>query len=186
MRGLFSAAALVLVSGAGVAGPDVTVPEFSAINAHAGADVMIHYGKTQRVAVIKGDLKRGHITVKDGRTLDISGCDGFCMGTHSLKVEVTVPRLDSVIAHSGGSAEADGNFPKVPKLYVKAHSGGDVDVMAMPADFVEVEAHSGGDAKVTALNTLKARAHSGGDVTYKGHPPHVDASTNSGGDINGE
>lgn len=180
------AAAALLLCSAAQADSDIKVPPFSSIAASAGADVKLSYGPVQRVTLIKGDLKRGRIEVRDGHTLTITGCEGICIGNHALKVEVVAPRIESVVAHSGADIEARGNFPKVPMLYVKANSGGDADAEAIPADSVDAEANSGGAVKVKALNSLKARASSGGDVTYTGHPPHIDADTHSGGDISGK
>lgn len=169
------------------AGTDVNVPHFTDLAAQAGATVKLIYGPSQRVSVIKGDLKSGRIEVKDGHRLEISGCDGyFCWGSHQLVVEVVTPHVDSVTAHSGADINASGNFPKQPHLSVQAHSGGDVDVRAIPAETVEAQANSGGDAHVNALSSLNAQANSGGDVHYVGHPAHINSQSNSGGDVTSE
>jgi hypothetical protein len=182
---LFLAAATLMASAA-FAGTDVKVPPFSAITATSGVDVTLIYGPSPRVTVIQGDISKARIEVRDGHTLEISGCNGLCVFHKTLKVEVVAPRIDGVVAHSGADVAARGNFPKVPNLHVTAHSGGDVDAFAIPADTVDVNANSGGDAKVTALVSLNANANSGGDITYRGHPPHANIKTSSGGDINGE
>ncbi len=180
-------AAPLLLGSVSFAGTDVSVPPFSSLTADSGANVKLVYGPAQRVTLIKGDLNRGHIEVKDGHTLEISGCRGtFCWGLHKFDVEVVTPKIESVVAHSGADVNASGNFPKEPHLSVQAHSGGDVDVSAIPADAVDVQAHSGGSARVKALSSLNAQAHSGGDVNYVGHPAHVNSQTNSGGDITGQ
>lgn len=176
----------LLLCTAAFAGTDITVPPFTGLNVHSGADVKLIYGPTQRVTLIKGDLKKGRIQVKDGKTLDISGCEGFCWGHHDFEVDVVTPQIEAVVAHSGADVKASGNFPKQPSLNVQAHSGADVDLDAIPADAVNVVAHSGGSAHVKALTTLNAKAHSGGDVTYSGHPAHINSQTNSGGDISGD
>lgn len=179
-------AAPLLLCSAALAGTDVVVPPFTSLTAHSGADVKLIYGPNQRVTVIKGDLKKGKIQVKDGHTLDIAGCEGFCWGGNTLHVEVVTSKIEAVVAHSGADVTASGNFPKQPHLSVQAHSGGDANLAAIPADTVDVVAHSGGSADVKALSTLNAQAHSGGDVTYSGHPPHINSQTNSGGDISGK
>lgn len=181
-----AAAAILLLTTASFAGTDVPVPPFSKLLAHSGADVKLIYGPKERVTVIRGELKDGYIQVKDGSTLEISGCKSFCMFHKALVVEVVAPRIESVIAHSGADISATGNFPKEPHLVVQAHSGGDVNVTAIPADTVDVQAHSGGDAHVKVLSTLNAQAHSGGDVTYSGHPAHINSQTNAGGSVSGE
>jgi hypothetical protein len=179
-------AAPLLLCSAALAGTDVAVPQFSSLTAHSGADVKLIYGPNQRVTVVKGDLKKARIEVKDGHTLDIAGCDGWFCWNNTLHVEVVTPKIEAVVAHSGADVTASGNFPKQPHLSVQAHSGGEADLTAIPADTVDVVAHSGGSAHVKALSTLNAQAHSGGDVTYFGHPVHINSQTNSGGDINGK
>jgi hypothetical protein len=186
IRFITAIAAAALLMGASFAGTDLKLAPFSAINAHAGAQVTLHYGPVQRVTVITGDLKVAKIQVTGGSTLDISACEGFCWGSHTLKLDIVSPRIDSIVAHSGGGVAAEGDFPKLPKLAVTAHSGGAVNAGAIAADQVDVTAHSGGSARVKALQTLNAQAHSGGSITYSGHPAHVNSQTNSGGSISGE
>lgn len=178
--------AALLLGGVSFAGTDVAVPPFSSISAHSGANVKLIYGPNQRVTVTKGNLKKGKIEVNDGHTLDIAGCDGWFCWNNTLHVEVVTPKIEGVVAHSGADVIASGSFPKQPHLNVQAHSGGDVDLAAIPADTVDVEAHSGGSADVKAFSSLNAKAHSGGDVTYAGHPAHINAQSNSGGDISGK
>ncbi len=168
---------------AAVAGTGVAVPPFSGLVAHSGAEVKLIYGPKQRVSVTKGDPKKGRIEVKDGHTLDIAGCNGWFCWNNTLHVEVVTPKIDAVEAHSGANVTASGNFPKQPHLKVQAHSGGDANLAAIPADTVDVQANSGGSAQVKALSTLNAEANSGGDVTYSGHPAHLNSQTNSGGEV---
>ncbi len=180
-------AAPLLLGTAAFAGTDVSVPHFTDINANSGANVKLVYGPNQRVTVIKGDLSKGRIRVKDGGTLEVSGCTGFaCWGNHNLTVEVVTPRVESVSASSGADVKASGNFPKQPHLNVHASSGGDVDVRVIPADTVDAHASSGGDAHVQALTTLNGSANSGGDVRYTGKPTHINSQSNSGGDVTSE
>lgn len=179
-------AAPLLLSAFAFAGTDVPVSSFSGISANSGADVKLIYGPTQRITVVKGDLKKARIQVKDGKTLEISGCTGFCWGNNTLEVEVVTPKIDAIVAHSGADVKATGAFPRQRYLYVQAHSGGDADVEAIPSDTVDVVAHSGGSARVNVLWTLNAQAHSGGDVHYSGHPPHINSQTHSGGDVSSD
>jgi hypothetical protein len=180
-------AAPLLLCSAALAGTDVAVPPFSSLSAHSGANVKLIYGPQQRVTVVKGDLKKGRIQVKHGNTLDISGCSGmFCWGNHSFDVEVVTPKIEAVVASSGADVTASGNFPKQPHLAVQAHSGGDANLGAIPADAVDAQASSGGSADVKVLSTLNAQANSGGDVTYTGHPAHINSQTNSGGEVSGK
>ncbi len=177
---------LVALGTASYAGTDVSVPHFFGISVHSGANVKLIYGPTQRVTLIRGDLRTGRIQVKDGKTLEISGCEGFCWGNHPFEVEVVTPKIDAVVAHRGADVKASGAFPRQLYLYVQAHSGADVDLSAVPADTADVVAHSGGEAHVKALWKLNAKAHSGGDIRYSGHPAHINSQANSGGEVSGD
>lgn len=180
-------AAPILLSAAAFAGTDVNVPHFTEVTARAGAEVKLVYGSSQRVSVLEGDLKRGRIEVKDGRRLEISGCDGsFCWGNHKLVIEVVTPQIDVVQAQSGADVTASGPFPKQAHLVVQVHSGGDADVRAIAGETVDVKASSGGDAHVQVLSRLNARASSGSDIRYTGHPANVDSQSNSGGSVSSE
>lgn len=178
-------AAAVLFTAASLAGSDVQLPAFTALNVHSGAHAVVHYGATQRVTVLKGDMKNAVIRVKDG-SLELSACNGWCFGNHELEVEIVAPKIDTLTAHSGGAIKVEGNYPKKSSLNIEAHSGGAVEASAIPAENANVQAHSGGSVHVKVLSALNAQAHSGGSISYAGRPPHVASQTNSGGSIHGE
>jgi len=185
-KSLFAAAlAGAAFSAAAFAGTDLRLASFTALNVHSGAHATLRYGKVQRVTVIKGDLKKARIEVH-GKSLDISGCEGFCIGQADLEVEISAPSVAALKAHSGGAITANGTFPKQSHLDVEAHSGGAVDADAIPADAVTATAHSGGSVRVKALSALNASANSGGAIAYTGHPVHIESHGNSGGSIAGQ
>jgi hypothetical protein len=176
-------AAFVALLTPAFAGADVHVPAFSAIEAHSGAGVILRHGPTQRVTIIKGDLKTSRIEVK-GNSLDIEGCQtwGGCWG-YKLEVEIVSPDIQALDAHGGGSIRAEGNFPQQKQLNLQAHGGGAIDARTIPAENVNAEAHGGGAIRLKALVSLSANAHGGGAITYTGDPKHVQTSANGGGAI---
>jgi hypothetical protein len=186
MRSLIASVALCLVASApAIAATDLQLPAFSAIEAHGGGHVVFHHGATQRVTVIKGDLKISQVTVKDGKLM-VDPCPTSCwLRSQELEVEVVAPRIEALAAHGGGSIEAKGPFPSQAKLAVAAHGGGSIDARAIAAETVAASVHGGGSIRVNAIATLAAEAHGGGSITYTGNP-HVASSTHGGGSISHE
>ena len=180
---LIATAAFAALLTPAFAGTDVHVPAFSAITAHSGAGVILHHGPTQRVTILKGDLKTSRIEVK-GNSLDIEGCHGWggCWG-YKLEIEIMSPNIQALEAHGGGAIRAEANFPQQKQLNLQAHGGGAIDVRAIPAENVNAEAHGGGAIRLKALVSLTANAHGGGAITYTGNPKQVQSSTNGGGAI---
>jgi hypothetical protein len=176
-----STAALIL-TGAAFAGTDVKLPPFSGITVHGGAHVILRHGTVQRVTVVKGDLGKADLHIS-GTTLDISPCKTWCWHVGEFEVEIISPKIDDVVAHSGGALQADGEFPKQASLHLTAHSGGAIEARAIPADAVNALAHSGGSIQLKALSSLEAMAHSGGSISYTGNPPHLSIQSHSGGSI---
>lgn len=183
---LASTALLLMISAPGVAATDLQLPPFSAIEAHGGAHVTLHYGDRQRVTVIKGDMKVSRVSVVRGKLMAEGCVDNCWFGNHELDVDVVAPNVQALAAHGGGDIEAVGAFPHQQHLTVAAHDGGEINARAIPADSVTADAHGGGDIKVNALASLDASAHGGGDITYAGHPQKVSSSTHGGGSIQRE
>jgi hypothetical protein len=187
IRILAAAATLILATGAAAAGTSLTFPEFTGINVHSGAKVVLHHGAVQRVTVIKGDPGKADLHMT-GNTLDISPCRYWflCWHAETLEVDIVSPRIDNLEAHGGGSVSAAGDFPKQPSLDVEAHGGGSINARAIPADAVNASAHGGGSIHANALVSIRAEAHGGGSISYAGNPPHVTAKTHGGGAIGRE
>ena len=186
MRSLLVPAALVLLSSApAFAATELSLPPFSAIETHGGGHVVLRHGATQRVTVIKGDLKISQVAVKDGKLM-VDPCPTSCwLRSQELEVEVVAPRIEALAAHGGGSIQAQGPFPSQPNLAVAAHGGGSIDARAIAAETVAASVHGGGSIRVNAVATLAAEAHGGGSITYTGNP-HVASSTHGGGSISHE
>ncbi len=181
---LFAAAAFSALLSPALAGTDVHVPAFSAIEAHSGAGVILRHGTQQRVTILKGDLKTSQIQVH-GNSLDVEGCHGWtgCPWGYHLEVEVVSPNILDLHAHGGGAVRAEGDFPQQEHLALQAHGGGAIDVRAIPVEHVDAQAHGGGAIRLKALKSLKAEAFGGGAITYTGNPPQVSSSAHGGGAI---
>ena len=182
IRFLAAATTALILTGAAFAGTEVKFASFSGISVHSGAHVILRHGTTQRVTVVKGDLGKADLHVS-GNTLDISPCKAWCWHVGEFEVEVISPKIDNVVAHSGGALQASGEFPKQASLHLTAHSGGAIEARAIPADAVNALAHSGGAIQLKALSSLEAEANSGGTISYTGNPPHLSIQSNSGGSI---
>ena len=186
MRSLIASAALCLIASApALAATDLQLPAFSAIETHGGGVVILHHGATQRVSVIKGDLKISQVTVHDGKLMVDPCPPSSWFQSPELVVEVVAPRIEALAAHGGGSIEAKGPFPSQPKLAVAAHGGGSIDARAIAAETVAASVHGGGSIRVNAVATLAAQAHGGGSITYAGNP-QVASSIHGGGSISHE
>lgn len=186
-----SVVALPLLLGSiAFADTDVPVGPFTGINAHGGARVTLRHGTTQRVTVIKGDMKVARITVKNGNSLDIDPCPNSfwsCISHHNdLEVEIVAPRVESFQVHGGAMLNATGAFPKEPALSLEAHGGGMLDVKAIPAETVNAEAHGGGQIHTNVISKLAAEAHGGGIIRYSGNPQQIVSQGHGGGTISKE
>lgn len=179
-----TAAALMLTTAA-LAGTEVKFPPFAGLSVHSGAHVVLRHGNVQRVTITKGDPSKADLHLS-GNTLDISPCKTWCWHITEFEVEVVSPKIDNITAHSGGSLQASGDFPKLDSLHLTAHSGGSIETRAIPADRVFALAHSGGAIQLKVLSTLDAQAHSGGAINYTGNPQHLSVQSHSGGAISKE
>ena len=183
IRFLVAATAALILTGATFAGTEVKFAPFSGISIHSGGHVILRHGTVQRVTVVKGDLSKADLHITGGNTLDISPCKTWCWHVGYFEVEIVSPKIDNVVAHSGGALRASGEFPKQASLQLTAHSGGAIETLAIPVDNVTALAHSGGAIQLKVLSSLEATAHSGGAINYTGNPPHLVVQSHSGGSI---
>lgn len=172
-----------------LAGTDIPVVPFSGINAHGGAHVTLHHGATQRVTVLKGDMKVARITIVNGNTLDIDPCpDNFSCVMHrnDLDVDIVSPHVENIEVHGGALLRAEGTFPKQETLNLEAHGGARLDAKAITAEKVNAEAHGGGSIHTAVISTLAAEAHGGGVIRYAGNPTHLASKMHGGGVVTQE
>jgi hypothetical protein len=176
----------LLLAAPALAAGDMALAPFSAIEAHAGAHVILKHGP-QHVTLLKGDLKVSKIFVQNG-TLMLEGCTGFwsCPRHYTLEVEVVSPLVERLNIHGGAELDARGDFPRQKKLAVEAHGGAEADLRAIPAGEAEADAHGGAEVHLGDVQALHVQAHGGAEVTYRGNPTPVRIETGGGAEVDKE
>jgi hypothetical protein len=160
----------------------IPLAHFSSIHAVDGADVVVRYGATQQVVLVKGDPHISRVEVRDGK-LELATCLHWnCPRHYEFKVEVTTPDLAAVSAADGATIEASGPFPAQRRLSVRASDGGNIDLRAIAAASVNAKADDGGNVRVRASGNLSASAEDGGNIEYWGSPV-VNLHTSDGGNV---
>jgi len=175
-----------LLAAPALAGTDVPLPPFSAIDLHAGGHVVLRYGPAQRVTIIKGDARNSKLEVH-GSSLDIEGCrwNWSCPWGYSLEVEIVTPGLNALAVHGGGELDAMGQFPVQNAMSLAVHGGGDVDIRTIPVRNMQASVHGGGDLHANVTDALTAEIHGGGSISYRGHP-RLSTSVHGGGSVTQE
>jgi len=177
-----AAAALLLTAGPAAAGTVVPVPAFDGVGLNGGGHVVIKYGATQQVTILKGSTKYTEIKVKRGGGLEIDACNWSCPNHYDLEIEIVTPNINAVAIHGGGEIDSAGGFSAVREVSVAVHGGGTIDLRSIAADNVNAAVNGGGDIKVTAHRSLNAAVSGGGDIAYWGHPS-VSSAVSGGGDV---
>lgn len=175
-------AALLFAASSAMAGTVMPLERFSSIHATDGADVVLRYGATQQVVLVKGDPHISRIQVHNGK-LDLATCVlPQCPRHYEFKVEVTTPSIAALWVEDGANVNAMGNFPAQRDLTVNANDGGNLDVRAIAASHVDAKANDGGNIRLRVTGSLDARADDGGNIEYWG-TPSVNRVTSDGGNI---
>lgn len=187
MRFAHVLAAAIAVAAPVAASAQTVVPtdKFTAIDLHGGGTITIRQGPTQRVTLVRGDPKVARFEVTDrehGGRLMISPCDGFCLGSHHLDVEIETPELSGVAIHGGGHIVAHGAFPAQGAVSASIHGGGDIDMKDVPARSASASIHGGGKIQVAAQSALAASIFGGGSIRYLGQPT-VASEIHGGGSV---
>jgi hypothetical protein len=97
----------------------------------------------------------------------------------NIKLDVNCEKLEVDISSSGDitlSGEAG-------SLNADLSSAGDLEAYNLLVREADVSVSSAGDARINVSEKIKARASSAGDITYRGDPKYVDASSSSAGGI---
>jgi hypothetical protein len=181
-RTLLLASASLILAAPAFAGTVIPLARFSSIHAIDGADVVVRYGATQQVVLVKGDPHISRIEVVDGR-LELATCVlPQCPRHYEFKVEVTTPAIAAVSAEDGAVIDASGTFPAQGQLSVSANDGGNVDLRAIAAANVNAKANDGGNVRLHANGTLNASADDGGNIHYWGNPT-LNRRVSDGGNV---
>ncbi|BDD08588.1 hypothetical protein FUAX_10200 [Fulvitalea axinellae] len=97
-----------------------------------------------------------------------------------IEIPVTADFI-TASASSGGEISLKGS---ANNLKATAGSGGVIDTYHLKAKEAYVKANTGGHVDVQPLEVLEARAYTGGIVNYKGNPKKLDTKKSVGGTIN--
>ena len=182
MKSALLISAVILFAAPASAGTVIPVAHFSSVHATDGADVVLRYGATQQVMLVKGDPHISRIEVRDGK-LELATCVlPQCPRHYEFKVEITSPNFAAVSAEDGADIDTAGNFPAQDRLAVSANDGGNIDLRAIPAANVSAKADDGGNIRLRANHSLDARADDGGNIEYWGNPA-VNRVASDGGNI---
>ncbi len=138
-------------------------------------------------------MKRVYVTMKEVTSLKTSSAGDIIgetpvkgtdieLGASSagnIKLEVYAKNIEVNISSSGDvtlSGEAE-------TLKADLSSAGDLEAFNLQVKEAKVSASSAGDAPISVSERINARASSAGDITYKGDPKYVDASSSSAGGV---
>lgn len=161
----------------------VPVGHFDKIGLEGGGHIVVKYGPTQRVTLLKGSTQYTTFTIRQGNHLEIKACNSDCPHIYDLEIEIVTPRLDSAAIEGGGHIVAASGFPSQDSFDAAVEGGGHIDMQALAADRVEAAIDGGGHIEVTARRTLHAAVDGGGSIVYHGDP-HVSSAIDGGGSVN--
>jgi hypothetical protein len=159
----------------------VRVGAFDSIELRGGGEVIVRYGREQRVTILSGDPNLASIAVDDEADLVIRPCRKSCRNQH-LRVEVVTDELEAVAISGGGIVRTEGAFPSRHTVALAVNGGGTLDARSLRADTVAAAINGGGRIRTSPARTLAASVRGGGAVTYTGDP-RTTVSINGGGTV---
>ena len=155
---------------------EIPVRSFQSIELQNGGHVIVRHGNTQRVRVVRGNLRNSRIRVEEDDHLVIDiGPDH-----DRVQIEVTTPALTAFTVSNGGTLRCIGDFPGRDAIVAHVEQGGTVDIRSIPADAVDASVFQGGRILTSVRDRLTARVDNGGNITYWGEP-RVKKSIRRGG-----
>lgn len=180
--GGISLAALMMSA---TASTPINVGPFHSVSLNGGGHVVVKYGKTQKVTMLKGNTECTTIKLEGSRHDQLSiGQEGWfkCPSHYELEIEIVTPDIAGLAIHGGGDIETDGKFPQASSLSVAVHGGGTIDARSLEAASVNAAVHGGGEVLVTAKASLNAAVHGGGEIRFWGNPA-VNSAVHGGGSV---
>jgi len=170
-------------SGSGnVVDTELDITGFDKIEAFDGFTVNITQGDTFSVAVSIDDNLVEHLgVVKKGDTLKLDMASGKSFkNVTTLKAEITMPELTSVILNDGARATASGSGDEI---YIEANDGCSADLSAFQVKKATAKADDGSDITISVSDSLTAEARDGGKVYYIGDPADLTTDASDGGKV---
>ena len=165
------AAAIALAAPAGAQTP-IRVGSFDSIELRGGGEVIVRYGREQRVTLLTGDPGLASIEVDSEHDLVIRPCRRSCRNQR-LRVEVITPILEAIAIDGGGTIRTEGAFPARGTLALAINGGGSLDARAMRADTVASAINGGGRMRTSPLRNIAAVVRGGGAILYTGNPQTI-------------
>ncbi|HEU0224230.1 MAG TPA: M56 family metallopeptidase, partial [Steroidobacteraceae bacterium] len=136
---------------------------FDAVELRHGGTVTVVHGETQRVTVLKSEVRKTEITIRDDGRLMIEG-------SHGLQVEVVTPPLTALAVAEGGRMQTRGVFPAQRQVTATVSQGGTIDIRSLEVVNVTALVDNGGRIFTKPRAALSATVEQGGNVTYWGEP----------------
>jgi hypothetical protein len=192
----------------GIAGSGVIRSEtrdtgaFTGVRLRNSMDVDITLGEKTRVVVEADDnlLPLIDTHVDDG-VLVIDSHGAYSTRSRSI-IHLQMPALREVTLDGSGDVSIDGLHAEtlrlsiagsgdisargqVDKLDARIAGSGDLSLADLAVTDAEVRIDGSGDAELHVAGTLDAIVNGSGDVTYHGHPQHVEQHVHGSGDVRG-
>ena len=180
-RIFLATAAVIALAAPAAAQTPVRVGAFDSIELRGGGEVIVRFGREQRVTLVAGDPNLASIEVDRDRDLVIRPCRSSCRNQR-LRVEVVTPQLNAVAIHGGGQIRTEGAFPARGSLALAVNGGGTLDARSLRADAVAAAINGGGRIRTSPARTLAAAIRGGGAVLYTGDP-RTTVSIDGGGTV---
>lgn len=154
----------------------------SGISVRGGGTVIVRYGATEGVRVLRGAPGTYRITRRNG-SLQLHGCLSTCPGG-AAEIEVTIANTADIALATmgGGTISARGGFPAQSDLAAATLGGGVIDAAAIPAAEVAAAVRGGGTIRVAPRDSLAASITGGGAIYYTGDP-QVSSQVRDGGTV---
>jgi hypothetical protein len=182
MRCLLLAASVSLLTSPVFAAEVVRVAPFTGIGLEGGGEVVVKYGKEQKVTLLKGSTQFTTFQIEHGGGLSIRACNAHCPSHYDLQIEIVTPNVNALAIQGGGEIHTAGSFPAQGEINVAVQGGGEIDAVAIAAKDVNAAVDGGGSITVTATATLQAAVNGGGEISYRG-TPSVTSAVSGGGSI---
>lgn len=160
---------------------------FTAIDISSGINATVTVGDEQRVratAPSQGELDELIVEVRDGKLIARVEWNllDLIFGDREIRLDVTIPSLESVEASSGADVEVSGLA--ADSVALSASSGADLNVGAAAGGAFEIEVSSGADLRIDGrCESASMEVSSGGTLSAGGLLCEVVAvEVSSGGD----
>ena len=176
------------------------IRDFTKIRTSGSMDVHVVVGDQPSLSITFDDNLIDLIETRvKGKTLRIT-CDESYRARKSCLIEITVPKLTSVVSSGSGdmlienlngdyfeyNVKGSGDLEiegEVEEVELGVAGSGDINARQLIADHAEVVIRGSGDVDVYANESFSGSVYGSGDIDYYGKPDHVDKHVSGSGDI---